>query len=397
MRVVFIDQSSQMGGVEYTTLRVAQNLDRVRFEPIIICPEEGTLPDLARESGIQVVIALIPKFPSVSIQIKNKYIVNPFGFLATSVNILRAAHVIGRVIPTLDPDVIITKGLLAHFYGGIAAKRRDIPCIWYVQEEVDSNRNGGLYVRLLNYFAKVLSKRVVVDANALLRQFSKYSTEKKAPIVIYNGIDTYLFSPISVDEKLKARRKLNLPENKLIIGQVGRVVPIKGQLILLQAYYQIYLEHPDTHLLIVGTPLFNSTAYEQMLKKEVEKYGLSNRVTFTGFLPDVRDGLSAMDIYVQPSLETDSPVSVQEAMSSGLPVIVSDVPGIKEFVEPEIDAFVVPAGDSKGLAKRLTSLINSKDLKLRMGEQARQAIIDKFSLANSVKKVEELLIKIYDE
>lgn len=397
MKVVFIDQSSQMGGVEYTTLRVAQSLDKAKFEPVIICPEEGTLPELARKSGVQVVIVPIPHFPSVSVQIKNKYVVNPFGFLFTAINILRAAQFIGKALPNLNPDVIITKGLLAHFYAGIAAKRRRIPCIWYVQEEVDPKRNGGLYVRILNHFAKVLAKVVVVDAKALLYQFDRYSKEIKVPLVIYNGIDTSQFIPLSAGEKSKAKESLNLPKHALIIGQAGRIIPIKGQLIILQAFHQISKEYPDTHLLFVGAPLFDSMAYGQMLRKKVEQYGLSNRVTFTGFLPDVRDGLSAMDIYVQSSTETDSPVSVQEAMSCGLPVIVSNVPGIEEMVTPGRDAVVFSMGDSNELASRLSELIKSEEMRSKIGNLARQSIIEKFSLTNSVIEIEKLLEKIDEE
>ena len=395
MRVAFVEQESQLGGVEYTTLRVAQGLDKSKFEPLIICPEDGDLPDIARQAGLKVHLVPRPKFVSVSLLWKNHYVANPFGFAITALNILRSSNVLFNHLKINPVDIILTKGLLAHFYGGLAARRAGIPCIWYVQEEVEKKRAAGLFQTVLKHGARRIPSKIVVDAQALLDQFDGLDTLKEDIDVIYNGIDADEFVQFSPQERRNAKQQLEIPDNALVIGQVGRIIPLKGQSTLLEAFAKIAVVFPDVHLLFVGAPLFGSRDYEQNLRSRVEQYGLEKRVHFAGFVPDVRQGLAAMDIFVHASIETDSPVSVMEAMSCGLPVVVSEVRGTIELVVSGSDALVFPPGDSDVLSDRLVRCIKDDELRSEMGRRARVSVMRKFSLQASVTKLETLLEEVY--
>ncbi|MDO9545355.1 MAG: glycosyltransferase family 4 protein [Pelolinea sp.] len=395
MRVAFIDQSAQLGGVEYSTLRVAQAMDKSRFNPIIICPEEGDLPNLARQAGLEVQIVPSQKFPSVSLQWGKRYVANPLGFLSSAINVLRTTCKLECYLRASPVDIIITKGLLAHFYAGIAAFRLKIPCIWYVQEEVDSKRAGGFYRHLLKQCARFLPAKIVVDAEALLDQFDGFSQSNRLLQVISNGVDTNQFAPFSDQERVNAKKSFQISEHTLTIGQSSRIIPLKGQDILLQAFTQMAQDYPDTHLLFVGVPLFGNQEFERELKTLVEQSGLSERVTFTGFLPDVRQGLAAMDIFVHASVETDSPISVMEAMACGLAVIVSEVHGTVEMIKPDKDALLFEPRDSIMLAHELEKLYKSEQLRSDLGKEARQSVIQKFSLYQSVTQLQELIEEVY--
>jgi glycosyltransferase involved in cell wall biosynthesis len=395
MKVAFVEQVAQMGGVEYTTLRVAQSLNTSIFEPIIICPEEGDLPRLARQAGIRVELVPRPNFASVSFLAGKRYIANPFGFVFTAVNVFRAADTLYRHLQKHPVDLVITKGLLSHFYGGWAARRAGIPCVWYVQEEVDARRGGGLFRLLLRQAGKRLPKKVVVDAEALLEQFGAPAAMNDHIRVIYNGIDTDEFAPFQDEERHVARARLGIPEDAVVIGQAGRLIPLKGQDILIHAFFRLVKEFPNLHLVLVGTPLFGNGDFEQALRKQVARSGLTEQAHFTGFLPDVRQGLAAMDIFVHPSVETDSPVSVMEAMACGLPVVVSGVRGTLELVVPGCDALVVSPGDPDSLARSLVKLIKNKDFRKEIGMQARTSVLQKYSLTSSVAQLEALLEQVY--
>jgi len=395
MRIAFIEQESQLGGVEYTTLRVAQGLDKSKFDPVIICPAEGNLPLLARQAGLEVQIVPRPKFTSVSFIWGKHTIANPFGFLLTAMSVI---HVVGNLYKyfQVNPvDFVITKGLLAHFYGGMAARQLNIPCIWYIQEEVDKNRGAGLFRFILNKGAQRIPAKIVVDANALLEQFDKLSDVSATVQVIYNGIDTQQFCPFSQQEKQNARNRLNIPSNAMVIGQAGRIIPIKGQATLLDAFVRLAQDFPEVHLLFVGAPLFGNVAYEQKLRARAIQAGLESRVHFSGFLPDVRYGLAAMDIFVHASVETDSPVSVLEAMSCGLPIVVSSVRGTVEMVIPNVDALVFEPGNSDVLVLMLNKLIKSPYMQQELGKNARAAVIQKFSLQASIKQLESVIQEVY--
>ena len=201
--------------------------------------------------------------------------------------------------------------------------------------------------------------------------------------------------PLSEQEIRSARCVLHIPENSLVVGQAGRIIPLKGQDVLLEAFSQLISKHPNLHLLFVGAPLFGNLEFDKQLKAFVEQQGLSDHVTFTGFLPDVRQGLAAMDIFVQASIETDSPISVLEAMACGLPVVVSGVRGTTEMVKPEVDALIFKPGDPKMLAHSLEQLISSAPLRQDLGKTARLSVISKFSLEQSLVQFQELLEGVY--
>jgi glycosyltransferase involved in cell wall biosynthesis len=395
MRIVFIEQESQLGGVEYTTLRVVQGLDKSKFEPVIICPVEGDLPRLAREAGVKVDIVPLPKFPSVSFFRKNRYIANPFGFFISALNVFRSVDLLKQYLNANIVDIVITKGLLAHFYGGMAAHRLGISCIWYMQEEVDTKRAAGLYRLLLTIGAKTLPAKIIVDAEALLEQFGKVRKYDDQFLVIYNGVDTQIFAPFPLQERKNARDNLGIPENILVIGQAGRLIPIKGQAVLLKAFTLLTRDFPEIHLLLVGAPLFGNDDYLYELQNQVIKLDLKERVHFSGFLPDVRQGLAAMDIFVNASVESDSPVSVMEAMSCGLPVVVSSVRGTAEMIEQGNDALAFLPGDSNALAICLARLIRDGQLRKDMGAQARISVTQKFSLQACVARLEALLEDVH--
>lgn len=395
MKVAFVEQESRLGGVEYTTLRTAQAMQQDGYDVVLLCPQEGDLPCLAQQSGLRVEIVPRPAFPSVSLFWGKRYIANPFGFLLTAVNVLRAMLSLRRYLHKNAPHVIITKGLLAHFYGGWAARTLGIPCLWYIQEEVDGRRGGGFYRFILNWGAQKNPDRIAVDAAALLAQFSNSPALQNKIRIIHNGIDTRQFAQFSLQDKQCAKENFGISPNVIVIGQVGRLIPLKGQVVLLQAFAQLTKDFPNIHLLFVGAPLFGSQDYEQELRSQTAQLGLTERTHFAGFIPDVRQGLAAIDIFVHASIETDSPVSVLEAMSCGLPVVVSGVRGTVEMIDPGVNALIFEPGNSNALASALDKLLKSPQLQKELGKQARATIIEKFSLQTSVNRLESLIKEVY--
>jgi glycosyltransferase involved in cell wall biosynthesis len=395
MRVAFIEQESLLGGVEYSTLRAAQALNQSRFDPVIICPEEGDLPRLARQVGLNIQIVPRPKFSSVSTLVGNRYVANPLGFFQTAINVIRAARTLQDHLQANPADVVVTKGLLAHFYGGMAARRQQAKCIWYVQEEVDPKRAAGFYRTMLIWGAQRFPAKIIVDAAALIEQFNRTPALRDTIEVVYNGIDTEQFAPFPLQDLEEARRNLDIPENALVIGQTGRLIPLKGQATLFQAFTRLEERFPDLHLLFVGAPLFGSQEFERQLKTRAAEWGLAERVHFSGFLPDVRQGLAAMDIFVHASVETDSPLSVSEAMSCGLPVVVSNVRGTLEMVSPDSNALVFEPGNPEALVVALEKIIRSKPLREELSTRARATVKEKFSLQASVDRLQAIFEEVY--
>jgi glycosyltransferase involved in cell wall biosynthesis len=138
--------------------------------------------------------------------------------------------------------------------------------------------------------------------------------------------------------------------------------------------------------------LANEGEEEAPLRAEVERSGLGGRVLFAGSRPSVRAFLSALDVFVIPSLSEGFPNSMLEAMATGRPVISTDVDGMGEMLTPGTDALVVPAADPDALAESLLRLVRDEDLRRRLAA-ASTRFAERLSIRNTVA----MLTEIYHE
>ncbi|MEM1646612.1 MAG: glycosyltransferase family 4 protein, partial [Ignisphaera sp.] len=141
---------------------------------------------------------------------------------------------------------------------------------------------------------------------------------------------------------------------------------------------------PDSvKLLVVGyryTPPENRK-YMEWIKGMISNYGLTNRVIFTGWVPEAELPVyfAESDVYLFPSLLEGFGLSVAEALASGKPVIGFDIPPINELVENQKEGILVPVGDVKALAEAVKSLLFNESLLAEMSYNARKKALEKFS------------------
>ena len=135
--------------------------------------------------------------------------------------------------------------------------------------------------------------------------------------MINNGIDTasYVYSPIV---RREIRNSLGIKE-ELVIGHVGRFDKVKNHTFLLKIFAEILRTHPGAKLMLVGDGGLKSS-----IEKEAAELGIMDNLIMTGLRRDVNRLLSAMDIFVMPSLFEGLPVALVEAQAAGLPLVISD-------------------------------------------------------------------------
>jgi len=391
IRVAFVEQDSQLGGVEVNTLETVSAIDSHLYHSTVICPEEGDLTKQLDDLRLPFIILPRPRLLSVSIKVLDKYLPNPFAILWNVCAILQTAFRLKKLIKH-QFDLVVTKGLLAHFYGGMASRGAGIPCVWHVQEVVNSSDIGGLYHKILNWAAQHWSDRIIVDAESVAQQFDPALHKLKKVSVIYNAVDLNKFSPIGERAELNISSKNG--KEPVLIGQVGRIVPIKGQHVLLEAFIRVVDQWPNTHLFFAGIPLFDRDHYLQHLQSMVPKHDLSDQVHFLGFYHELPKFLRAIDIFVHPSTEADSPISVQEAMAVEKAIIASDVPGMNELFAEKEEGLFVPPGDPEILAEKILYLIANPIKRETLGKMARKAAEDRFSKAKYASAINRALSQV---
>jgi glycosyltransferase involved in cell wall biosynthesis len=389
--VAILESSAKMGGIQHTTLALAANLDRQLWNPILVCPEEGELTRACRRSGVEVRTLPVLPLCSTSFWINNhSKLPNPFAWLWNAVSILANSGRLARFLRELGPDLVITKGLLCHFYGGLAANRAGIPCLWYVQDQI-SERFRGIYKTVFGMLAGRIPRRIAAIGPQIIRQLPR-GLQGEARVV-YNPVDTVRFEAAGLSKAVSSevRRELGIPGGAMVIGNAARLTPWKGQHYLIEAFQQVAAVEPEARLLLIGGSLFGEEAYARRLKKMVAELGLEDRVIFTGHRQDVDKLLSAVDVFAYCALEKDiCPLSLLEAMSAGLPIAAFDIDGVREAIREGIDGLLAPAGNPRALAETLLALVRNPALRRRLGESATNRSQSQFSVSRHVRGMEQV-------
>src|SRR3977135_1909974 len=145
--IVFVESAAAMGGVQFSTLYLAQNLDPAQWNPIVLCPAEGDLTRACRDAGVEARVLAQPRLWSTSVRLGGSArLPNPFAWLWNAFVMSRAAQRLKNFLLQTAPDLVVTKGLSSHFSGGWAARKSGIPCVWHVQDLI-SERTVGIYRR----------------------------------------------------------------------------------------------------------------------------------------------------------------------------------------------------------------------------------------------------------
>lgn len=165
----------------------------------------------------------------------------------------------------------------------------------------------------------------------------------------------------------ESRNELGIKDEEVVFGFVGRLSPEKNPKVLIDAFKNFSRSRSGTRLLVVGTgPL------EQELKMTCHEDKLVDRVTFTGARRDVPRLLQAIDIFVIPSHTEGSPLSLLEAMASAKAIIASDIPSIRDMLGRNECALLFNPTDRSGLERAMEVLSIDRDLRERLGHNARE-------------------------
>lgn len=206
--------------------------------------------------------------------------------------------------------------------------------------------------------------------------------------IIANGIDIDAFRPDPA-RRAATRAQLGLSDDAPLVVAATRLEAEKGVQVALDALAQLRQQWPDARLLVAG-----DGGYAANLRRQAAELGLGDAVTFLGFvahaqLPDV---LAAGDVFVMPSQCHEAfPVSILEALATGLPVVASRVGGVPAALTPGATGYLVPPGDAAALAAALRPLLADPQRRRTMGALARRAAEARYSRAATTRAVEDVV------
>jgi glycosyltransferase involved in cell wall biosynthesis len=173
---------------------------------------------------------------------------------------------------------------------------------------------------------------------------------------------------------------------------LARFTPGKGHEEFLQAAKELNRDYNNLKYLIVGESSRGEESYTEYIKELAEEYNLKN-VIFTGFRGDTADVLTAMDIFVFPSHSEAFGIALIEAMAMKKPSVCTNSDGVLDIAVDNYTSLLFQKRNYFDLKEKLIKLINSKQLMIELGENARQRVIDYFN----IEKVTDMIIDVYNK
>jgi glycosyltransferase involved in cell wall biosynthesis len=230
-----------------------------------------------------------------------------------------------------------------------------------------------MMARIQKYCVDKISRaggRFTVDSKHLIGELQDMGVAKERIAYIHNGVDTVRFAPVTRKEKL--RDKFNLPREHVVLLSVGRLERPKQPMILLETFLLMQGRLKDTTLVLVG---------QGGLTSRVEGFIRGNNLVNVRLLKfvdyeSIHEIYACADAYIMASYSEGQPLTLLEAMASGLPPIVSDIPGLRELVEESGAGLVVRFGDVNNAAVRIADYLRDKQLLRNHGRQAREFILN---------------------
>lgn len=201
--------------------------------------------------------------------------------------------------------------------------------------------------------------------------------------------------PRSVDlERYVLRAKEEKSKTEFIIGVVGRITPLKGQIYFLKALARVLRSMPYVRAWIVGGVSPGKDNYMEELEVWTRRLGLSHAVEFLGNRRDIPQILAKLDLLVMPSIAEEAFGRViVEAQASGVPVIATRVGGVLEIIEDGRDGLLVYPKDHEGLADAIVRILKDPGLTSELVQNGRKKVEEKFSL----EKMAQDTLKVYSE
>jgi len=309
---------------------------------------------------------------------------------------LKAFFDIWRIIKKNKPIIVHTHTSKAGLLGRLAAKLARIPIIIHTPHgHVFFGYFGPFKTKIFIILEKLASRitdKIVALTNREKEDYLSFGImDEDKSVVIYSGIELNKYKDLLLNEKQNLKKELGIPENSLIVGTAGRLVPVKGTEFLIEAAKYIISKYPDTFFIFTGDgPL------EQDLKRKALEMDISENIILLGWRDDAAKIISIYDVFVLPSLNEGMGRVLVEAMALGKPIVASNVGGIPDLVIHGKNGFLVPPKHPKELAKYIQIVIEDKEKREKMRLAGKEMAMN-FSAENMVEKIEksyrELLIK----
>ncbi len=361
IKILLISHSAQSHGAEICLLNLIKNLDKSRFEVVVVFPMDGILKKEIDNLAIRSYIIPMEWWINIEGEL-------PFRGIAGNESFRRLLE----VIETERPSIIHTNTAVI-WQGAAAAWLTGIPHVWHIHEILEGHPTlqPECTIPLLSQLLGYLSERVVSVSETMRNKLLAFIPEEKL-VTIYNGIEPPSSRSLGVEP---IREELGLAPAAVVVLTVGTLLKCKGLDTLLDAARLVKQQGADVIFLIAGN---GTDAAREALVAKITGLGLAGTVVYLGFREDIRDIMEQVDFLVVPSINESFSLVTVEAMAAGRPVVSTCCGGPSEIIDDGETGYLVPVNDPEMLASRIIDMVSDSDARQRMGERARSVFREDF-------------------
>jgi len=362
-RILYLIVTLPVGGAEEHLLSLIRNLDRSRYDPLVCCiGKSGPIGGEIEKTGVCVV---------------------ELGMLSRGGFDRRIVRMIREVLRREKISLLHSHLYHANFYGRLAAFQEHIPAVCTIH---NTYARPKLHRRFLNRWLARRSSRIIAVSGPVHDDIVRYDGVDPSKItVIPNGVDMSRFD-ISLSRE-QSRERLGVPLEGFLVGAVGRLEEQKGLSYLIEAIRILVEGGKNVSLFVVG-----SGREEGRLREQAANSGIADSVFFLGTRRDVPELYRAMDVFALSSLWEGGPITLLEAMASGVPVVATPVGFVPEVLQDGKNGFIVPIRDPEELAEALWKVHEDPFTAEAAAQAGRETVRDRYShqfLAERVMAVYE--------
>jgi glycosyltransferase involved in cell wall biosynthesis len=404
VRVLFINDTARNGGPGRSLFYILRFLDPAVVHRAVVLPRPGVISELYRTQSVTDELLFEPDLVENPIEPWDRPMARddfeaPLalrGVRATG-NVVRAARAMMRLTLLLRRgayDLVYCNGTNADFAGGLLARTAGVPVLWHVRYTSLPKAVRGLHDRLA---ASRGVQRIVCVSKASAGLFPHCPDKVR---VIHNALDVDEFQLRGIVPKLKL--ELGLPDDAVVFGSQGRILPRKGYIELIHAANKALAAMTDderrrAHFAVLGdTPEDIRPDHLAECRALVSGLGLDKKFTFLGFREDVKPYAVDFTVAIVPSVYADPlPRSVIEAMALGKPVVAFDVGGVGEMLKDGVTGTLVRGSppDVDGLAREMLRYLRDPALRDAHGQAGRARVETDFHGATQARRIQNEIVR----
>ena len=368
IKVVHIVPMLSPGGAERVALHIVRGLNPRRYEPVVVSlmPRmDCELDHLLDASGVEV-----------------RYLGKHLGFD------YRMFSRVYRALSECRADIIHTHLQVLRYVFPAAALLKQRSVLHTVHNLAEREIEPGM--RWTQRYALRRGVVPVAVAEEVARSLQRVYGIPKCR-VIANCIPTLSFAHPKTSRS-EWRATEGFREDDVLFVCVARFAAQKNHALLLKAYAEGPAADRRAHLVLIGDGVLRP-----QLETQARSLGVLDRVHFLGVRANVPDALGAMDVFVLSSDFEGNPLSVMEAMASGLPIVSTAAGGVPDLFESGKHGILVPLGDVLGLSKAMTFLLQNQEARRSLGTAAARRARNKFDVTTMVQDYQEMYEQLLEQ